>query len=95
MNRQSIEAYYDLKWQRQIGAMQQEVLSLVHLNPGRTARELAEIGHHPDPNVVRPRIVELHELGLIEGAGVRICRVSGKAVMTWRIKSYEPQKELF
>jgi len=95
MNRQSTETYYDLRKEGELGRMQEEALSLVRLHPCRTARELAELGDHADPNAIRPRICELREQGLIEAAGVRLCTVTGRGAATWRLKTYEPQGELF
>lgn len=95
INRQSIEAFHEIRRDGTLGAMQEEVLSLIRLHPGKTARELAELGCHADPNAVRPRIVELRQAGLIEEAGVRICSVSGKGSATWKLRVYDPQRRLF
>lgn len=86
-------AYYDLR--ESLGARQQAVLSLVRLHPGHTALELAKLDREVDPNRVRPRLVELRVMGHIEEAGIRRCSVSGQTVMTWRLKTYEPQGRLF
>ena len=93
--RESIETFHDLRKEGELGRMQEAALSLVRLHPCRTARELAELGNHADPNAIRPRICELHEQGLIEPAGVRLCTVTGRGAATWRLKTYEPQGELF
>ena len=93
--RTSIESFHELRKDGTLGAMQQATLSLIRLHPCRTARELADLGGYYDPNAIRPRIVELHSKGLIETAGVRVCSVTGKGAMTWQVKRYEPQRELF
>jgi len=95
MNRQSTETFYDLRKEGELGWMQEWALSLIRRYPCRTARELAELGDQDDPNTIRPRICELHEQGLIEPAGVRLCNVTGRGAATWRLKTYEPQGELF
>lgn len=78
-----------------LGRRQAEVLSLVRLNPGRTALELARIAKWGDPNRLRPRLVELAHAGYVEPAGSRECAVSGKAAMTWRLAGPVAQGELF
>ena len=93
--RESIETFHDLRKEGELGRMQEAALSLIRLHPCRTARELAQLGNHADPNAIRPRVCELREQGLIEPAGVRLCTVSGRGAATWRLKTYEPQGELF
>lgn len=56
-----------------------------------TARELLEWmkarGEQvEDVNDVRPKIFYLCEAGLVESGTKRHCRVSGKTVMTWRVR---------
>ena len=77
-----------------LGRRQAQVLSLVRLNPGHTALELARIAGWADPNRVRPRLVELAEAGHIEPAGNRECAVSGKMAMCWRVPVRKAQGEL-
>jgi hypothetical protein len=55
-----------------------------------TARELAAwMARQGEPvddiNSVRPRLTALVEAGLVETAGKRRCKVSGKTVLTWRV----------
>lgn len=50
-----------------------------------TDYELAEQMGFRDPNHVRPRRRELVRKGLVEEAGRRICRVTGKTALTWRV----------
>jgi len=95
MNRQSTETFYDLRKEGELGRMQEEALWLIRHYPCCTARELAELGDYADPNAIRPRICELRNQGLIESAGVRLCNVTGRGAATWRLKTYEPQGELF
>ena len=90
----SIEAFHDLRREGALGAMQQEALRLIRRYPGRTARELAEIGRHPDPNVLRPRIVELARLGYIGAVGTKRCTVTGRRAIAWRIREAREQGEL-
>lgn len=91
----SIESLLQLRRSGELGAMQQEALSLVRLHPGRTAQELTEIARYRDPNKLRPRIVELARAGHIEPAGNRLCTITGRPCMTWRIKQTREQGELF
>ncbi len=90
----SNETLQDLRHHGTLGARQRIVLDLIRAYPGSSARELAWRGSYADPNTVRPRLVELRAMGYIEEAGVRHCMVSGQTVMTWRLKTYEPQGEL-
>lgn len=91
----SSETYHDLRKSGELGDRQREVLSLVRLNPGKTAQELTTIAHYRDPNRVRPRLVELAHNGYIECAGNRLCTETGRMAMTWRIRTYREQGELF
>ena len=90
----SIEAFHDLRCEGTLGAMQAGALQLIRLHPGRTARELASIGRHPDPNVLRPRIVELARLGYIAANGTKRCTVTGRRAIAWRIREAREQGEL-
>ena len=94
ISRESVEAFHDLRREGALGAMQAEALALIRLHPGRTARELACIGRHPDPNVLRPRIVELARLGYISADGTKRCTVTGRRAIAWRIRETREQGEL-
>ena len=50
-----------------------------------TDREIARLLGYADPNKVRPRRHELMQNGLIEEAGKRKCKVTGKLALTWKI----------
>jgi len=52
-----------------------------------TDREIARLLGYADPNKVRPRRHELMEYGLIVEAGKKVCPVSGKLAITWKISS--------
>ena len=77
-----------------LGRRQADVMSLVILNPGKTAWELTVIGHYREPNAVRPRLVELARAGHIEACGSRECAVSGRAATCWRVPARREQGEL-
>jgi len=51
-----------------------------------TDRETARYLNYTDPNAVRPRRNELAKAGRIVEAGVKICSVSKKKALAWRIK---------
>ena len=95
ITRTSIETFHDLRCEGALGAMQQEALALIRLHPGCTARELACIGRHPDPNVLRPRIVELARLGYIAAVGTKRCTITGRRAIAWRRRETREQGELF
>lgn len=74
-----------------LGRRQYEVLKAIRdlnmhgIHP--TDREIAKLLGYADPNKVRPRRHELMEYELIAEAGKKICSVSGKLAITWRISS--------
>ena len=72
-----------------LGKRQYEVLKAIRdCNRHRifpTDREIARLLGYADPNRVRPRRHELMEYGLIEEAGKKICPVSGKLAIAWKI----------
>ncbi|HEC82511.1 MAG TPA: hypothetical protein ENI53_01315 [Thermoplasmatales archaeon] len=74
-----------------LGRRQYEVLKAIRdlnlhgIHP--TDREIAKLLGYADPNKVRPRRHELMEYGLITEAGKKICPVSGKLAIAWKISS--------
>ena len=74
-----------------LGRRQYEVLKAIRdlnaqgIHP--TDREIARLLGYADPNKVRPRRHELMEYGLIVEAGKKICPISGKLALTWKISS--------
>jgi hypothetical protein len=64
---------------------QQTVLVAISAYPDSTDRELARNLGFSDPNNVRPRRFELVEMGYVIASGKRVCTVSGKTALTWRI----------
>jgi hypothetical protein len=93
-----MEAYRELKESGGFGQLQARVAYLIATNPDSTDRELsalyAELWHETDPNVVRPRRHELFEQGWVEESGRRICRISGRVAITWRLRINTDQHEL-
>ncbi len=63
--------------------------SCVRINPGFTARELAEKYCPTDPRKIGRRLIECVKLGMIETGPLRKCRVSGRTVTTWNPKAEE------
>lgn len=60
-----------------------------------TDRELAARLGVIDPNQVRPRRNELARAGLVEPAGKRRCRVTGRTALVWQLVHKSIQRELF
>jgi hypothetical protein len=86
MRQTSVEAYNTIK---KIGKRQKEVLWYIRNFPDSTDRELTRIMRYGDPNKVRPRRKELEDMELIKASGSRICTVSGKRALTWRVVTNE------
>lgn len=80
----SIDSYHSIP---NLGEKQQSVLIAINGNPDKTDRELTKIMGFQDPNNVRPRRKDLVDLGLVVCSGERKCSVTGKTVMTWRVKA--------
>lgn len=73
--------------QPHIGEDQQLVLIAINAQPDSTDAELTHFLGKEDPNFVRPRRYELeHELGLIIRSGKKVCSITGRTALTWRIK---------
>ncbi|HEC82545.1 MAG TPA: hypothetical protein ENI53_01505 [Thermoplasmatales archaeon] len=74
-----------------LGKRQYEVLKCIrdlnHHGIYPTDREIAKYLGYADPNRVRPRRHELMQYGLITEAGKKICPVSGRLAITWKISS--------
>ena len=51
----------------------------------QTDREIAQALGFRDPNKVRPRRFELVAMGLVEEAGKKICSISGRLSISWKI----------
>jgi hypothetical protein len=80
----SIESYHNIK---HLGDKQSDVLITIAAYPNLTDSEIAVRLGKKDPNVVRPRRYELvHDYGLVVSSGKRVCTVTGKTALTWRIK---------
>lgn len=80
----SFEAYQEI--QPHLGELQATVLLYINANPDHTDKELAAITGKTDPADIRRRRGELVTRGLVECSGRRICTVSGKTAMTWRVR---------
>jgi hypothetical protein len=80
----SIEAYHDIK--PRLGELQKTVLVYVSAYPDLTDKELAEKAGKADPADIRRRRGELVDMGLVVCSGKRVCTISGKKAMTWKVK---------
>lgn len=78
----SIDSYHTLTDKQ---TKQQRVYQIIKANPNLTDRELTFIMGSKDPNNVRPRRKELVDLGFVEASGKRVCVVSKKTALTWRV----------
>ena len=90
----SIGTYHELRREGALGPMQRAVLAAIREHPGHTDRELAALAGQTDPNAIRPRRTELYHAGLVEPAGKRRCRVTGRGAQTWRVTERRAQMEL-
>ncbi len=86
MRETSLEAYGELP---QLGNMQRRVLeSIIGFNLSNeypTDREVVRDLKMSDPNRVRPRRNELMEAGVVVEVGKKVCPVTGKKALTWKI----------
>lgn len=83
----SLLAYVELL--PELSARQVIVFDAIRNQPYSTAKELQRFLGFWDANMIRPRITELWQAGLIVPAFKRECRVTGKRVLTWKVKSYD------
>lgn len=81
----SIDSYQQK--QPTMGEDQQLVLIAINAQPDSTDAEITRFLGKEDPNFVRPRRYELeHELGLVERSGKKVCTITGRTALTWRVK---------
>jgi len=67
------------------------IINFIENNPdGVTDREICFCLGYTDPNKIRPRRRELEKMNIIYNNNKRICKVSSKLAMTWKI--YEQEK---
>jgi hypothetical protein len=72
---------------------QQSILVAFNAYPDSTDMEIADRLGYADPNRVRPRRYELVELGFIINTGKRVCKVSKKKAMIWKVNPNRKPKE--
>lgn len=83
MQETSLRAYFNEIHPR-LGERQQEVLAAFVLGARDwTNSELSQCLRKPI-NTITPRVFELRAAGLVEEAGKRICKVTGRKVLSWR-----------
>jgi len=90
----SVISYHEIS-EAELGGNQRLVYDVIKQHPGLTDRELTRELGVSDPNKVRPRRFELVERGLVVEAGRRICSVSGKQALTWKIPDRTGDDPLF
>ena len=82
----SLDTFDDILNDGTLGVMSEKARMLVEDNPGKTVRELLQIGidggkySRSDRNLIAPRITLLAEEGIIIRPRKRICTVSGRRV---------------
>lgn len=90
MQATSLESYNEIK--RTLGFKQQTVFSNLSLLISATNSELSvKLGW--SINTITPRIFELREKGLVTEACKRVCAVTGRTAIAWRIKESHEIKE--
>ena len=59
--------------------------ALREMHKAATDQEVSRFAGHSDPNYFRPRRNELVKMGLVVKAEPRVCSVTGKTALTWRL----------
>ena len=86
----SLEAWYSI--QDKLGRAQKQVLDVLKIRMTATNNEIAEsLGW--SISSVTPRICELRKIGLVEDAGKRNDRVTGRTAHAWRYVPIPPAKK--
>ncbi len=92
----SIEAYRENL--AHLGDRQRQVLDAMHrYGKPVTNKELSRMVGL-EINSVTPRIFELRSFGLVEEAGIRPCKISGRKAIAWKVAdppSEDKQTKLF
>ena len=87
----SVDAYLNLQ---NIRGKHKEVYNAIKMFNEQadcpTDLQIAEYLGYADPNKVRPRRKELFDKGLIEEVGVKVCPISTRTVMCWRVFDVQP-----
>lgn len=91
----SYEAYNDINSDGSYDTRMQEVLDTIVKFPLRTGKEYMELLGYSDPNLVRPRITDLKNLGIIVEASKRVCSVANKQAYVWCTKQFFEKMFLF
>lgn len=81
----SLQAYYN-EVKPTLGERQRVVYEALKTKEDITNTELSLLLDWPI-NTVVPRVNELRKIGLVEDAGKRICRVTGRSVHSWRLRT--------
>lgn len=76
-----------------LGERQARVLEAFKRHPDLTNNELASVLGW-QINRITPRTNELVKRGLVEEAGKRACRVTGRTAIAWRVKRASIQQTL-
>jgi len=89
----SIDAYREIKESGLLSNKRLAAYEAIVKHGPCTSGELARVinSKHPIPQL-RPRLTELREMGAIEEAEERICKVSGKRCIVWKATGCLPTK---
>lgn len=86
MRQTSLLAYQQLK----LGVMRTrryaEIIDLLRDGNSRSDTEISRALGYSDPNVIRPRRNELVKMKFIESDGKRLCKVTHKKVLVWKLR---------
>ena len=82
------ESYEEIKPKRPLRA--QKILEAIMEHGPMTSDELMAIMGYSDPNMVRPRLTELKDSGVLTAVDKRKSRRSGKLVSVWAVNKKSP-----
>lgn len=80
----SIETYYELEYEGILGEKQLQVWETIRKLGGPTDKEVGVHIQYPASSVSARRN-ELVEFGVVEEAGKKVCSISGRRALSWRV----------
>lgn len=78
----SLDAFQSIK--PELGSRQKVVWDVINYLGTPTNTEISNYLGLPI-NTITPRVNELRKKGLVKDAGIRVCKVTGSKVHTWRL----------
>lgn len=88
----SKEAYDEIR--NKVTDRQRSIIKVVERYPNSSDRDvLNELGWH-DMNMVRPRITELVQRGLLVESGARLCAITDRKCRTLKLPAFEHKGQL-